>query len=334
MADIDETTGIEEDAVAPDQTTDDTSTGEESEGTTDDDGIVSLDDEPASEDAGSDDEGDKDVKDADADAEDDEGESESDDDEGPEMRAFEFGGNKLEIPADAVPPELADEIDKFAKGTWSTFTKGQQENVERTVSLDAREDAVAKISSLNGEALNTYSRGLQLRADIAQLQTVDLEPLWQSEPDRARRISDALSAKQAEYQQVFNLVGQQEAAITEAQSAEKARRVEEGIAVLNKRYKNFSTEKAPQLVKYAMEAYGMPERQANDWAVNPVMTEMAYKAMLYDQQTKAQKKPASKPAQAKPVKPIKTSGKASTGLRDPDKMSMNQLAKHLDLRTA
>lgn len=314
----------------------------------DDAEIISLDEvvEPSDQDADTGEDGGQDTGDAEAseasseteedadetgDAEDETGDADEDgEDTENEMLEFDFGGNKLEVPKGSVTPELAAKIDEFTKGTWSTFTKGQQDNVERTKSLDAREGTVAKLAALNGEALQTYSYGLQLRSEIAQLTQVDLNTLWQSEPDRARQISDVLGAKQAEFEQVLAKVGEQERAVIEQEQENSSRLVDEGKAYLDKHIKNFTTEKAESLVSYVTETYGMPREQAERWAINPVVTRMAYKAMLFDRQTKAAR-PTAKPQQAKPVKALPT-GSNSTGVeRDPDKMTMGQLAKHLEL---
>ena len=100
--------------------------------------------------------------------------------------------------------------------------------------------------------------------------------------------------------------------------------------MLDKRIKDFSTKHAPEVVKYAVEKYGMSQADADQWAMNPVVTEMAHKAMLYDRMQAKAARPNPKPAQAKPVPAMKTKGGAG-GTNDPDKMSMTQLGKHLGL---
>jgi hypothetical protein len=257
-----------------------------------------------------------------------EGDEEDTDEDAVEMRSFDFGGNKLEVPKDAVPPELADRIEEFSKGIWTDYTQGKQAQAETAKTLEARETAVAKMTSLNGEALQTYSLGLQLRQDIEQLSQVDLQSMWQSDPDQARRISDGLAAKQVQFQGIVSLVGQQETALDEAAQEEISRRTVEGVKTLDTRFKNFSTEKAPEVVKYAVSK-GMTQEQAEQWQVNPLMTEMAYKSMLYDRMQSKAKKPTNTPSQTTPVKPMKATGKASSNSNDPDKMSMAQLSKHL-----
>jgi len=322
MAD-EEQTDVQTDVVADDQTSseapDDTEAPTSLDDLTPDDvsGDVDLDQDEGVE-AGADDE---EVETADNDG--------GYDAETDEVIEFDFGGNKLEVPKDSVTPELAAKIDEFTKGTWSTFTRNQQENVERSSALDVRESTVAKLNALNGEALQTYSYGLQLRSEIEQLSQVDVNALWQSEPDRARQVSDLLGSKQAEFQAVIARVGEQEQAVEVAQLEDSGRRVSEGTAYLDKHIKNFSTQKADDLVSYVTDTYGMPKDQADRWALNPVVTRMAYKAMLYDRQTGAVKRSKSAPAQSKPVKAAPSSGAATGAQRDPNKMTMGQLAKHL-----
>jgi hypothetical protein len=270
-------------------------------------------------------------------AETDEGESDEEDAEEAETAEiieFDFGGNKLEVPKDSVPPELATKIAEFTKGTWATFTKGQQDNAEHATALGVRETTVAKLNALNGEALQTYSHGLQLRAELEQLAQVDMNMLWQSDPDRARQLSDLHGAKQAEFQDTIARVGQQEEAVEEAQAESKSRRIEEGRSYLDKHIKGFTATKHLEVVDYVTSTYAMPRAQAEQWALNPVVTRMAYKAMILDRQTGAAKRSLAKPAQARPVKSPASSGAATGAKRSPDDMSLGQLSKHLGLISA
>ncbi len=261
----------------------------------------------------------------------DEAEEEGAEDEAPEMVEFDFGGNKLEIPKGSVPPELADKITEFTQGTWSKFTKDQQANAETAKSLAARETALQTMEQINGDVQTAYSKGLQLRNEIEQLSQVDLRIEWQSNPDRARQISDTLAAKQAEFQNIVGQVGQYETSLSQAQQQERERLSAEGRAVLDQKIKGFSTEKAPELVKHVVENYGMSQEDAEQWDINPTVTEMAYKAMLYDRMQASAKKPQAKPTQAKPVKPMKAKGSATGSSSDPNKMSTSEMAKYLGI---
>jgi hypothetical protein len=182
---------------------------------------------------------------------------------------------------------------------------------------------------LNGDALQTYSVGLQLRNDIQQLQQVDMNKLWQSNPDQARVYSDTLAQKQAEFQNIVSLVDQQETALNEAKQYDTVHRGEIGRKQLNAKVKDFETKVAPRLVDYVMKTYGWDQSVADKWDQNPDMTDMARKAMLYDQgRSKLKSVSKSTATKAKPVSAMKSKGRSS-GSSDPESMSMAQLSKHL-----
>lgn len=238
---------------------------------------------------------------------------------------YNFGGNKIEFPKDSVPQELQTEIQKFADGTWSDYTKKNQDLSERSKSVEARSSAVDKMQALQGESLETYSQGLRVKSEIEQLSDIDINALWQSDPDQARRVSDTLSAKQAEFQSIIGQVDQQERNLTREQEAEVSRQRAEGEQLMERHIKGFS-KIAPEVVDYAVKA-GIPKESAGDWALNPIFTKMAHKAMLYDRaQAGVRKKPKTAPASAVPVKAIKGKG-ASKATKDPDKMSVTEWTK-------
>lgn len=252
----------------------------------------------------------------------DEGETEDSEAEEVDEFEFDFGGNKFRVAKDAIPEELAGKIDEFTKGTWSDYTRKSQAVAEQAKSIQAREETVAKMESLNGEALQVYSHGLQLRGELEQLSQIDLQSLWQSDPDRARQISDSIAAKQAEFQRTVAEVANKESELSASQQAELARREEEGRQIVERRIKGFS-EKAPEVVDYVVSTYGMDKSEADKWPLNPITAEMAYKAMMFDRmQAQARKKPGAKPAAA-PVAPMKGKG-AAKATTDPDKMSTEQ----------
>lgn len=254
--------------------------------------------------------------DAETDADDDaevSGDEDDGEDQEPKVIEFDFGGNKMQLPEGSVPDELAEQIDKFAKGTWSDYTKKSQEVAEHRKSLEARESAVQKMETMNGEALTSYATGLQLKAEIEQLQGIDLQSMWQSDPDRARQISDTLSAKQAQFQNTVNDVAQKEQELTQAQQAELDRRKDEGRQLIERQSPGFETLHLNDVVTYAVEKLGVdPDAAKDDWALNPAMTLAVQKAMMFDRMQATAKKPATKPAQAKPVKPIAKKGGTRT----------------------
>lgn len=239
---------------------------------------------------------------------------------------FDFGGNKLRVPKNQLPEELAGKVQEFAKNIWGDYTRKSQENAESKKSLEARERAIEKLTSLNGEALQTYSRGLAVREELAQLAQIDLNKLWQSNPDDARRVSDRISQKQAEFNSIVQQVNQKEQELSTAQQAETARRAEEGKQLVERRIKGFSEK---DLTEYAVKS-GIPQEDAGKWALNPVVTEAFWKAMLYDRMQANAKKPAPK-VQAEPVKPMKAKGAATSGsldlVKDADKLSADEWAR-------
>jgi len=240
-----------------------------------------------------------------------------------------FGGNKKTFSAKGTAKEVAAQAQEFADSVWSDYTRKTQDIAERAKTIEARESAVEKLQSLNGETLDAYSRGLQIKAEIEQLQGVDLNALWQSEPDRARRISDQLSKKQAEFQQVVSTVSQKEAELTQAQQAEMQRRIAEGEAKIESKVKGFKAEKLPEVIDYAVNNLGMDKDQASrDWALNPEVTLAVWKAAQYDKM-QAQAKKSPKPKPAEPVKG--RSSKGGKAQRDVASMSPGEMAKLLGL---
>lgn len=256
-------------------------------------------------------------------------EAEPEETEEEELLEFDFGGNKFSVKKSEVPPELAEKIGEFSKDLWADYTKKSQANAETQKALRAREEVVEKITSLSTEALEAFSRGKHLKSEIEQLSTVNLQSLWQSNPDRARQISDALAAKQAELQGIIQTVDQYENDIQQTRQAELERRAGEGRQVLDRKYKGFSSEIAPKLEEYAVKN-GISPDEAKSWALTPVVAEMAYKAMLYDQMQSA-KAPKSSPKQAAPVRAIKNAG-ANKAPVSPNNMSFSELGKILGIK--
>lgn len=258
---------------------------------------------------------------------DDPGEGEGEQEEPVEEIEFDFGGNKKKWAKGTPIEQIADEISQFTKGTWSDYTRKSQENAERAKALEAREGAVEKLVGLQGETLKTYSRGLMVREEIEQLKKVDLNALWQSDADQARRVSDLLSQKQAEFQSIVNTVAQNEQELTRAQQSEIARRMDEGKQLVEKRIKGFSDK---EITEYAVKC-GIPKEDASKWALNPVVTEAFWKAMHYDRmQAGASKAPKPNVQPAAPVKPLR--GKGGVGQKDVTNMTPAEMAKHLGLR--
>jgi hypothetical protein len=240
---------------------------------------------------------------------------------------FDYGGNKFRVPKGALPEDVAAKFDQFLKGSHADYTRKSQDVAQRAKQLEAREGAVEKLTKLSGETLNTYSRGLQIKSEIEQLSKIDVNALWQSDPDQARRVSDAMAQRQAEFQRVVATVAQQEQGYVQAHEAEIARRADEGRQLMERRVKGFS-QKVPEVIDYVVKEYGLSREEAETWPLNPKTAEMAYKAMMFDRMQARAGKPAAKP-QVKPVTPMK--GKGGSEPSDLNKMTPAQMAKHLGL---
>jgi hypothetical protein len=262
-------------------------------------------------------------------------EEDSDDEEGQDDEQEEFeidlGGNKhrFAVPKGALPADAVAEVQNFAKSLQGDYTRRTQAVVEREQSLGKREEFAGKLQSMNGDLLSEFSRGQQIKAEIAQLSAAMSDgQLWQSDPDRARQVSDMLARKQDEFQNTVARVSGLEGELTKAQEAEISRRRAEGAQVLDKRIKGFS-EKAPEVVDYMVQNYGLDKEDAmKNWPLNPAFSEVAWKAMMFDRmqaQAKAKPKAATTPAQPT-VKP-KAKGSAGTKLdlvKDADKIPVDE----------
>lgn len=260
-----------------------------------------------------------------------------DDDNGAtaEVIEFDFGGNKLEIPKDQVPVELAEKISDFTKETWADYTRKSQAVSEAQSGLDTQRQHLDQMMSLQGEALEYYSRGLQLRDEIQRLSDMQ-EQLWVTNPDMARRNSDTLSRMQLDLQQTVQAVQHFENELQSQHETRRAEDVETGKARLSKYRENFETEIVPQVVDFVVENFGFTTEEAKaNWALNPEMTIMAYESMLYRQMQAEAAKPRTEPAKrATPVTSVRSrGGGAGTAPSNPDNMSMANLRRHLGIVT-
>lgn len=248
------------------------------------------------------------------------GDDTDEEDEEPEEDELEYGGNKFRIPKGALPEDVKASLDQFLKGSQADYTRKSQEVAEQRKAIEARASAVEKLSGMSDELLVEFSRGRHLRGEIEQLQEVDLNAMWQSNPDQARRVSDTLSAKQAEFNKVIAKINETEGQLTRERAAETARIAEQGKVEVEKYVKGFS-ERVPDVVAYVADNYGIPKEVAErEWPLNPATAAMAYKAMMYDRmQAKAARKPTA--AKAAPLKPIK--GKGGGAKPDPDRLSID-----------
>lgn len=235
--------------------------------------------------------------------------SEDADEDVPEYREYDFGGKKFQVNKDALSDEQAEQFESYGKGLQSDYTKKTQELAEQRKHIVAREQSAEKLLSLQGDTLDIYSQGLAIRQELAQLNEIDLNQLWQSNPDQARQVSDAISQKTKEFNATVQQVSAKEGEMAYTKQADRQAREIEGEKALNARIPQF-TEKVGEVIDYFCKAYGADKKATEaGWRSDPVVTELAYKAMMFDRM-KANVKKGSKvnPATATESKPVKGKG--------------------------
>ena len=254
------------------------------------------------------------------DAEGDEGENtEGDDEDGIE---FDFGGDKVRFPKTAAVAEVADRLQEYAASVTKGANQKFQEAAEvRKAATEARE-ALDELSDLNTEALEAYAATASVRDRIKQLEGFNLQAMWQSNPDQARRVSDDLARLRTQYQAATANLDQIQDGLRAKRSEQTAKAMEAGKVKVAKLDPEFEKH-AGDVVKYVSETYGIPEEQAAQWPASPEVAVMARKAMLWDRAQKAAKtKPRTKAAEATPVRTI--SGKGGNAKPGPsDKQSVD-----------
>lgn len=241
---------------------------------------------------------------------------------------LKYRGKTLEVP-DGTAPEVVAELQKFASDVEADSTRKYQEVAESRKALEARQQLVEKLTSMNDTQQNLYAQGRAIRSELEQLQSIDLNALWQSNPDQARRVSDQIAAKQSAFQRTVNELSQTEAQFNQQQEVFLTQRREEGRAIIEKAVPDFKPE---PVIDYVVKAYadlGQPmsaeEAKAN-WSLNPGYAVIARKAMLYDQQQAKAKTIGTKPKPAAVTAPVtapkgRGAAKASAlNLSDPAQM--------------
>jgi hypothetical protein len=243
--------------------------------------------------------------DADTQAVDDEGQ---DDEDVVEELEFDFGGNKIKVPKGSTVDEVAERLQAYAKSIEGDYIGKTQSIAEERRALEAQSQALAKLSQIKGEALQEYSRGMQLKSELQKLQEIDLPSLWQSNSDQARMVSDLLASKRQEFNQVVAKVHQFEVGF-EHQQAQTIQQMADQVA-------------------YAVKNYGVSEADAKTWPLNPTSAIMAYKAMQFDKmQSKVAKATKPNPAQPVPVTAVKSKVSNGSSKEPSDRDSVNDWLK-------
>ena len=240
------------------------------------------------------------------------GEEEEDSEEEPEAEfeeiEFDFGGKKLAVSKGENVEAVAGELQEYAKSLEAGFTQKTQAIAEQRKSLEAQTEAIQTLSNLNGEAFDLYTKANAARQELAQYDQVNWQELWDTEPDRARQLSDKQQWLHSEVGNLERQFQQKNEAMSHEQAKQKDRFMEEGRKMLNSKIPGFES-KAAELVNYVVETYGVPRERAEEYALNPQGTEMAYKAMMFDKmntKVKTAQKPKVKPAVAVPASKTRT----------------------------
>lgn len=260
-----------------------------------------------------------------------EAENDGGDGEQPEEVEIDFAGRKERFRLDGQVKDVAEKVQNFVKSLQGDYTRKTQEIAETAKSLKTREENVQRLASLNGEALAEYSKGVSIRAELAELEKIDLSALWQSDPDQARRVSDAVSQRRAAFQQTVSRLNAVETQARQAEEAEITRRRTEARAAIEKAAPGFEKD-VPEIAEYVEKAYGIPKDHAMKvWDLDPASSLMARKAMLYDRMQQASKSTATGGTkEAKPV-PASAARGAAQGPSNPQNMSPEQMARYLGL---
>lgn len=263
---------------------------------------------------------------------DEEDEAEEEEPEPPvEEHEFTFGNEKLSVPKSAIPDEVAEKLNSFSKGVWSDYTKKSQAIAEQTKSLEAQAEAVQTLGNLNGEAMSVYSKVIALESELAEYQNpqIDWDSMYRDDPDAYRLHSDKRARLEGDLNRTRGQLNQHVQSLNQAKGSERERFMAEGRKAIEQRIKGFGA-KEQEVKDYLINEAGVPADKVEDWPLNPVGMEMAYKAMLYDSMQKKMKssgKALPKKASTVPASKIK-GGKPAA--KNPAKMSMNEYAKYAD----
>jgi hypothetical protein len=233
------------------------------------------------------------------------------DDAEPEDIEIDLGGTKYRFAKAGLPDDLAAKVQDFGKSLYSDYIAKTQGIAEQRQAIQAQKEDLDKLSLLNGEVMGKYAHGQAMAARLQQLRGQYSDDMWRSNPDNARRLSDAIAAAERDFQAAVQDVGQAERALIDQREQSRTAAAERGRAYVERKIQDFAKIEN-DLVDYVRREYGISERDAKNWALSPEVTTMAVKAMRYDQ-LQAKAKAAGKPAAkaATPVTPVKGTGGGS-----------------------
>lgn len=225
---------------------------------------------------------------------------------------IEFGGNKRRFRKDAPASEIIEEVQGFAKQIYSDYITKTQKTAAQAKVLESRAEELQILGGASQEYFANYGVALTQGKYLDRLRQEDLSKLWQEEPDKARMVSDEIRRVEGEIQQLSTEMQRVE---REAQSKLvelHAKRAEEGKKAINAVIPDFEAKYAADVIKYVTSTYDISEKDAQDWALSPAVTKMAYKAMLYDRSKAQAKAPPKVKSPEVPVTSLKGKGTART----------------------
>lgn len=247
----------------------------------------------------------------------------------PEPLSIDFAGTKFEYKEGELTPEMAERVQETIKGFEGAQTRKSQELAEMRKTVEEAKASVEKIQALDGQALQLFTNGQQLKREIERIEQIDMMALRQSSPDQARFLSDDLSTYRSQLAQVTNEVDRLETASSEAQKVEMDRVMEQGRKDVLKYDPDFMKNESA-IIEYVKSTYGMTDEQAKSWPLNPASASMADKARRFDdlQARLKAKKPAKIP---KPVPTKAVKGRGTTVKSNFSKMNAGERKAYLGL---
>lgn len=230
---------------------------------------------------------------------------------------FDFGGTKARFARDAPLAEAAEALQVYARQVTTGANQKFQEAAEVRKTAEAARASLDELSDLNTDALEAYAAAAGIRDRIGQLEGVDLQRLWQVQPDQARRLSDELSRLRQQQEMATTRLDRVQDAIRHRHGAERERAMADGRQKVARLDPGFDRQ-AAEVVDYVQQAYGLSADQAAAWPLSPEIAVMARKAMLWDRAQGASKarRPGAQAVQTRPVRSLAGTGGSAAGPQD------------------
>lgn len=237
-----------------------------------------------------------------------------------------LGGNKEMA---RVPKALAERLNAYTASLQTEFQRQQEEAAASRKSLTERSTQIDAITNLDAKGGALLGQSQELQREYDRLRGVDMDALWQSNPDDARQISDRISRVQAAFMDATTQLGQHQAqrnaSLADYTAQEIARIEQAGRAQVIKNIPAFDAKAEADLVAFAVSD-GVSAEDAKAWARNPIATKWAYEAMQFRRMhERAAKAAAPTPPPATPSAPIRP--KAAPSAKNPETMSMEEYVR-------